>query len=153
MDFSQFLRKVLPHLTFACSKSTIETFKKGVKYAKSYIIDVVLMFLLLTLNIFHTFFSVFIVSFKQVNVSCVIPYWTRLWSEIGQTHRWSGFHLEFCVKEFDRNAILPQLHGRTKNEHFLWCFWRFHESLYGLHVVLRSHEKLSKNISGLFCLN
>ena len=38
-------------LTFICSKSTIETLRKEVKY----VIDVVLVFLLLTLNIFHTF--------------------------------------------------------------------------------------------------
>ena len=31
--------------------------------------DVILMFLLSTLNIFHTFFSVTIVDFEQVNVS------------------------------------------------------------------------------------
>ena len=31
--------------------------------------NVVLVFLLLTLNIFHTFFSVYIVDFEQVNVS------------------------------------------------------------------------------------
>ena len=34
-------------------------------------IDVVLVFLLLTLKIFHTFFSVSIVDFEQVNVSWV----------------------------------------------------------------------------------
>ena len=34
------------------------------------VIDVVLVFLLLTLNIFYTFFSVSIVYFEQVNVSC-----------------------------------------------------------------------------------
>ena len=38
-------------LTFICSKSTIATLGKEVKY----VIDVVLVFLLLTLNIFHTF--------------------------------------------------------------------------------------------------
>ena len=37
-------------LTFTCSKSTIETLAKGVRYA-----DVVLAFLLLTLIIFHIF--------------------------------------------------------------------------------------------------
>ena len=41
------------HLTFTCSKSTIETLKKGVKYD---VTDVVRVFLLLTVNIFHTFF-------------------------------------------------------------------------------------------------
>ena len=36
---------------------------------KNNVIDVVLVFLLLTLNIFHAFFSVFSVDFEQVNVS------------------------------------------------------------------------------------
>ena len=34
--------------------------------------DVVLVFLMLTLNIFHTFFSVSLVDFEQVNVSWLI---------------------------------------------------------------------------------
>ena len=49
-------------LTFTCSKSTIITLEKGVKFVQSYqwkhqndVIDVVLLFLLLTLNIFHIF--------------------------------------------------------------------------------------------------
>ena len=33
---------------------------------------IILVFLLLTLNIFHTFFSVFIIDFEQVNVNWVI---------------------------------------------------------------------------------
>ena len=48
--------------TFTGSKSTIETLERGVKYVQSQqlkhqnaVIDVVLIFLLLTLNIFHTF--------------------------------------------------------------------------------------------------
>ena len=36
---------------------------------KNNVIDVVLVFLLLTLNIFHAFFSVSSVDFEQVNVS------------------------------------------------------------------------------------
>ena len=61
------------HVTFTCSKSIIETLEKGVKYVqkstiikqlnllifKVKIIDVVLGFLLLTLNIFYTFFQCF----------------------------------------------------------------------------------------------
>ena len=35
------------------------------------------MFLLLTLNIFHTFFSVYIVDFEQLNVSSVVIYGNR----------------------------------------------------------------------------
>ena len=45
------------------STSTIETPEKGVKY-----VHVVLLFLLLTLNIFLSFFSVSIVNFRQVSI-------------------------------------------------------------------------------------
>ena len=38
------------------------------------------MFLLLTLNIFHTFFNVAIVDFEQVNVSWVILQNIRIFS-------------------------------------------------------------------------
>ena len=49
-------------LRFTCSKSTIETLEKAVKYNHDKstrtidVIDAVLVFLLLTLNIFNTFF-------------------------------------------------------------------------------------------------
>ena len=39
---------------------------------KNNVIDVVLIILLLTLNIFHTFSSVSIVNFEQVNVNWII---------------------------------------------------------------------------------
>ena len=45
-------------LTFTFSKSAIETLEKGVKYVKvndNDVIDVVLVFLMLTLNIFYLF--------------------------------------------------------------------------------------------------
>ena len=49
-----------------CSKSTIETLETDVRYVQSWqykhqndVIDIVLVFLLLTLNIFHNFFSCF----------------------------------------------------------------------------------------------
>ena len=45
---------VYPQSAFKCSKVTIETLEQGVKYDVA--IDVVLVSLLLTLNIFHTFF-------------------------------------------------------------------------------------------------
>ena len=48
-----------------CSKLTIKTLNKHKKH------DVVLVFLLLTLNIFHSFFSVSIVGFEQVKVSWI----------------------------------------------------------------------------------
>ena len=41
------------------------------KYAQNEVIAVFLVFLLLTMNIFHTFFSVSVVDFEQVNVSWV----------------------------------------------------------------------------------
>ena len=50
-------------LTFNCSKSIIETLEKSLKYVQCS---------KLTLNIFYTFFSVFIFDFKQVNVVSII---------------------------------------------------------------------------------
>ena len=51
-----------PQLTFTCSKSILETLQKGGKYNQSKhkkhqnkVNNVVLVFLLLTLNISHTF--------------------------------------------------------------------------------------------------
>ena len=58
-------------LTFTRSKSTIETLEKDVKYFV--VVDVVPVFLLLTLKIFHilSFSSVSTVDFEHVNVSWV----------------------------------------------------------------------------------
>ena len=47
-------------------------FKINNKRHQSHVIDGVLLFLLLTLNIFHTFSSVPIAEFEQVNVSWVL---------------------------------------------------------------------------------
>ena len=47
--------------------------QKKKKKREADVIDVVLLYLLLTLNIFHIFSSVFIVDFEQVNVSSVLP--------------------------------------------------------------------------------
>ena len=52
------------NLTFTLSNSITETPEKGVKY-----VGVVLVFLLLTLNILHTFSSDSIFYFEQVNVN------------------------------------------------------------------------------------
>ena len=49
-------------LTFTCSKSTKVTLQKTVNS---------LVYLLLTLNILHTFFWYFYIDFEQVNVSWV----------------------------------------------------------------------------------
>ena len=53
----------IPQLTFTCSKSTIVALEKGVKYVQSLqykhqndVIDFALVFLLPTLNTFHSFF-------------------------------------------------------------------------------------------------
>ena len=66
------------HLTFTCSNLTTEILERYVKYVQSRqqkhrknVNDVVLVFLLLTLNIFHTF-KVSIVDFEKVNVSWMI---------------------------------------------------------------------------------
>ena len=50
---------VLTQTKFTCSNSTIVTLEKVVKFVQThqnFIIDVILMFLLLTLNIFHALF-------------------------------------------------------------------------------------------------
>ena len=47
--------------------------QKKKKKREADVIDVVLLYLLLTLNIFHIFSCVFIVDFEQVNVSSVLP--------------------------------------------------------------------------------
>ena len=46
-------------------------FKVNNKNTRTTFIDVFLVFLLVTLNIFHTFSSISIVDFEQVNVSWV----------------------------------------------------------------------------------
>ena len=61
--------------TFTCSKSTIETLGKGLRYIQSKqwryqkdVIEVVLVSSLLTLNYFKSFPSFPIVDFEQVNI-------------------------------------------------------------------------------------
>ena len=58
------IKLITAQLTFTLSKSTIETLEK--------VNDVVLVFLLLTWNIFHTFFYCFCCYFEQVGVGWVI---------------------------------------------------------------------------------
>ena len=55
------MKQLITQLAIACSKLTEETLAIGV----------VLVSLLLTLNIFHTLFSVSIVNFEQVNAGWV----------------------------------------------------------------------------------
>ena len=69
---------LINQLTSTCSKSTMETLEKVAKYVQSLtiktpgnVIDVVQVFLLITLKIFTPFSSVSIVDFEQVNVSWV----------------------------------------------------------------------------------
>ena len=69
---------LINQLTLTCSKSTMETLEKVAKYVQSLtiktpgnVIDVVQVFLLITLKIFTPFSSVSIVDFEQVNVSWV----------------------------------------------------------------------------------
>ena len=61
--------------TFTCSKPTIETLEKDMKYVKANIkntrttsMNVVLASLVLFLNVFYFFFYISIVEFQQVNV-------------------------------------------------------------------------------------
>ena len=64
-------------LIFTCLNSTVETLEKGVKYIQNQqwkhqnddVNEVVLVFLLLTVNIVYVFFSVSVVYFERENVS------------------------------------------------------------------------------------
>ena len=76
-NFQTPFSRMFPSRTFICSKATIETPEKGVKFFLKLTIktpdDVVLVLLLLNLNIFRTFFfyGVSFVDFEQVNVCWV----------------------------------------------------------------------------------
>ena len=90
----------ISQLIITCSKSAIEIIEKIVKYPQSQqwkhrndvievIIDAVLVFLLLTLNIFHTFFRCFHSWLWTVNVS-----WDLLCREHKQIYEsWSYLRL------------------------------------------------------------
>ena len=62
---------ILTQQLLTCPNSTIKTLKKMGNMFK--VNDVVLVSLLLTLNIFHTFLFLFFVNFELVNIS-----WERL---------------------------------------------------------------------------
>ena len=74
-NFMKVMEVATTQQTFTCSKSTIEAIEKDVTYVQSLqkrqqndVINIVMVDLSLTLNIFHTFFSAFIVDFEQLNV-------------------------------------------------------------------------------------
>ena len=74
-NFMKGMEVAITQQTFTCSKSTIEAIEKDVTYVQSLqkrqqndVINIVMVDLSLTLNIFHTFFSAFIVDFEQLNV-------------------------------------------------------------------------------------
>ena len=77
-------------------------------------VDVFLVFLLLTLNIFHTFFySVSIVDFEQVNVSWLyIMFW--LFLAAGKNH----WHSTQCLWEWEGAVKM-----KKRVENCGWC-WR-----------------------------
>ena len=74
-NFMKVMEVAITQQTFTCSKSTIEAIEKDKTYVQSLqkrqqndVINIVMVDLSLTLNIFHTFFSAFIVDFEQLNV-------------------------------------------------------------------------------------
>ena len=74
-NFMKVMEVAITQQTFTCSMSTIEAIEKDVTYVQSLqkrqqndVINIVMVDLSLTLNIFHTFFSAFIVDFEQLNV-------------------------------------------------------------------------------------
>ena len=66
------------------------------------VIDIVLAFLLSTLNIFHTFFSVCIVDFEQVNVS---REGLQLYKKEALTQVFSCVSCHFIGISFNRNQF------------------------------------------------
>ena len=75
MATSYGLLEAFAQLTVTCLKSTMETLLKGVKLFKvnnKNASDVILVFLLLTMNNFTPFSSVSIIDFKQINVSWIL---------------------------------------------------------------------------------
>ena len=75
MATSYSLLEAFAQLTVTCLKSTMETLLKGVKLFKvnnKNASDVILVFLLLTMNNFTPFSSVSIIDFKQINVSWIL---------------------------------------------------------------------------------
>ena len=74
-NFMKVMEVAITQQTFTCSKSTKEAIEKYVTYVQGLqkrqqndVINIVMVDLSLTLNIFHTFFSAFIVDFEQLNV-------------------------------------------------------------------------------------
>ena len=74
-NFMKVMEVAITQQTFTCSKSTKEAIEKDATYVQSLqkrqqndVINIVMVDLSLTLNIFHTFFSAFIVDFEQLNV-------------------------------------------------------------------------------------
>ena len=85
-------------------------------------LDVSLIFLLLTLNIFHTFSSVCIVGFEQVNVSWDVVFFyflyylllkIRLFTTL--TDSYSGHHMKFLHKWKFSSSIFQSLCNASKN--------------------------------------
>ena len=75
MATSYGLLEAFAQLTVTCLKSTMETLLKGVKLFKvnnKNASDVILVFLLLSMNNFTPFSSVSIIDFKQINVSWIL---------------------------------------------------------------------------------
>ena len=97
----------------ACSKTTIETLEKGVNDET----NVFLVSLLLTLNIFHIFFSVSIVSFEQANVVC----W-KVNSDVGHFH----YRLSFFDVNFEQLVYTLTTYIYGFQVHNLQCIFNFY---------------------------
>ena len=74
-----------------CSKLTIKH--------QNDVNDIVLVFLLLTLNIFHFFFSVSIVDFEQVNVSWLGLYQTSMMELFSKIFNGSKYLVTLKIKQ------------------------------------------------------
>ena len=80
-----------------------KTLENGVKYVK-YTIDITLVSLQLKLNIFRTFFSVFIVDIEQVNICFQVVFHISLYI-CDETPKMAFSASKFCFKHMDQNLI------------------------------------------------
>ena len=71
-------------MVITCSKSTIEKLEKDMEDVKrpikhqNDVVDVVVVFLLLTFTIFYTFFRISFIDFEHVNISWLVPFRTKV---------------------------------------------------------------------------
>ena len=128
--FTRKIRNSISQQTFFCSKLTIQTLGKCVEYVQVNVNDLILVSFLLSLNIFHTFFSVSVADFELVNV-----YWVKR-----QIHR-----KYVCIN------IFKPLKGRVKRVTTTWPTTTWAESSKKRpRYILRNYMKIKSSINAFF---